>query len=88
MAKKTISPQTKLKIVLEVLKEERHVSEIAAEYEVHVEVLYTAGNKNCLKVPTKCTQAPRPIKRRLRPNGNKTEKLKTFMLKSAVLQPS
>ena len=40
MAKKTISPQTKLKIVLEVLKEERHVSEIAAEYEVHVSAIH------------------------------------------------
>lgn len=40
MAKKTVSPQTKLKIVLEVLKEERHVSEIAAEYEVHVSAIH------------------------------------------------
>lgn len=35
MAKKTISPELKLKIVLEALKEERHISDIASEYEIH-----------------------------------------------------
>ena len=35
MAKKQISPEVKLKIVLEVLKEERHVNDIASEYGVH-----------------------------------------------------
>ena len=35
MAKKQIPPDLKLKIVLEVLKEERHVNDIASEYEIH-----------------------------------------------------
>jgi len=40
MAKKVISPEMKLKIVLEVLKEERHVGEIAAKYEVHTSAIH------------------------------------------------
>lgn len=35
MAKKSISPELKLKIVIEAIKEERHMSEIASEYGVH-----------------------------------------------------
>jgi len=35
MAKKTISPELKLKIVLEVLKEEQHIGDIASEYGIH-----------------------------------------------------
>jgi len=37
--------------------------------------------KNCLKVLTKYTLASRRIKRRLRPNGNKMEKLKTTSMR-------
>ena len=35
MAKKSISPELKLKIVIEAIKEERHMSEIASAYGVH-----------------------------------------------------
>ena len=40
MAKKVISPEAKLRIVLEVLKEERHISEIATENGVHVSAIH------------------------------------------------
>lgn len=35
MAKKVITPETKLKIVLEALKEERHIGDIASENGIH-----------------------------------------------------
>ena len=35
MAKKQYSPEEKMQIVLEAMKEERHISDIASEYGVH-----------------------------------------------------
>ena len=35
MAKKTISPELKLRIGLEALKEERHIGDIASEHGIH-----------------------------------------------------
>ena len=35
MAKKVTTPEAKLKIVLEALKEERHIGEIASEHGIH-----------------------------------------------------
>ncbi len=40
MQKKQWSPEQKLQIVLEALKEERHIGEIASEYGVHVSVIH------------------------------------------------
>lgn len=40
MRKKQWSPEQKLLIVLEALKEERHISEIAFENGVHVRVIH------------------------------------------------
>lgn len=40
MPKKQRSPEQKLQIVLEALKEERHIGEIASEYGVHASVIH------------------------------------------------
>ena len=40
MLKKQWSPEQKLQIVLETLKEERHIGEIASEYGVHVSAIH------------------------------------------------
>lgn len=40
MQKKQWSPEQKLQIVLEALKEERHIGEIASEHGVHVSVIH------------------------------------------------
>ena len=40
MPKKQWSPEQKLQIVLEALKEERHIAEIASEYGVHYSAIH------------------------------------------------
>ena len=40
MPKKQWSPEQKLQIVLEALKEERHIGEIASEYGVHASAIH------------------------------------------------
>ena len=40
MAKKTISPELKLKIVLEALKEERHLGDIASELNISLRLIH------------------------------------------------
>ena len=44
MAKKTISPELKLKIVLEALKEERHPGNIASEHGMNIPVRRSRGS--------------------------------------------
>ena len=39
MAKKNVLPEMKLKIVLEAIKEERHIGDIAAEYGIHANTI-------------------------------------------------
>jgi len=40
MPKKQWSPEQKLQIVLEAIKEERHIAEIASEYGVHYSAIH------------------------------------------------
>lgn len=40
MAKKNISPEQKLMIVLEIIKEERHIGDIASDYGVHQSAIH------------------------------------------------
>lgn len=40
MPRKQISPEQKLQIVLETLKEERHIADIASEYGVHYSAIH------------------------------------------------